>query len=49
MLDVKIAGGTVIDGTGSPGRIADLRIRDGRIAEVWMICTAPADASSFWD
>ena len=29
-----IRGGDVIDGTGAPRRRADVRIRDGRIAEV---------------
>jgi len=30
----KLEGGSVVDGTGAPGRRADLAIRDGRIAEV---------------
>jgi N-acyl-D-amino-acid deacylase len=32
--DVAIVGGRVIDGSGAPGRVADVTIKDGRIAVV---------------
>jgi len=32
--DVVIRGGTVVDGTGGPGRLADVAVADGRIAEI---------------
>jgi len=37
MLDVKICGGTLIDGTGEAARRADLGIRDGRIVAIGSI------------
>jgi len=41
-LDTVIKGGTVIDGTGGPGRMADLAIRDGRIAAIGVVSTSDA-------
>ncbi|MFB0979178.1 MAG: amidohydrolase family protein, partial [Myxococcota bacterium] len=32
--DMLIVGGTVIDGTGAPGEVSNVRLRDGLIAEV---------------
>lgn len=34
MLDHLIKGATVVDGTGAPARVADVGIRDGRIAAI---------------
>ncbi|HET6810578.1 MAG TPA: amidohydrolase family protein [Acidimicrobiales bacterium] len=34
MLDVKIRGGTVLDGTGSPARTADVAVRDGKVVGI---------------
>lgn len=40
--DLVIRGGTVIDGTGAPGRVADVEIRDGRIVAIGR-SVGPAD------
>ena len=36
-FDLVVRGGTLIDGTGAPGRRADVAVTDGRIAEVGRI------------
>ena len=43
MLDHLIRGATVIDGTGAPGRVADVGIRDGRIVAIGEVHEEAAD------
>jgi len=34
VFDLTITGGTLVDGTGAPGRLGDVAIRDGRVAAI---------------
>src|SRR4051812_44037261 len=34
MADLLVRGGTLVDGTGGPPRRADVRVRDGVVAEI---------------
>jgi N-acyl-D-aspartate/D-glutamate deacylase len=43
MLECVIRGGTVVDGTGAPGRHADVGIRDGRIVAIGEITEDAAE------
>lgn len=47
--DVLITGGRVVDGTGNPWFLADVGIRDGRIAAVGRLALAGADATRVID
>src|SRR5688572_19753904 len=40
--DLVLAGGTVIDGTGAAGRVADVGIRAGRVAAIGDLSRATA-------
>jgi N-acyl-D-amino-acid deacylase len=46
-FDVVIRGGRVVDGTGAPARLADVGVRDGRIADIGTL--AGADAATVID
>lgn len=41
-FDLIVSGGTIIDGTGAPGRKADIGVRDGRIAQIGQLQNAAA-------
>ncbi|WP_327306215.1 D-aminoacylase [Streptomyces sp. NBC_01298] len=49
MLDHLIKGATVVDGTGAPARVADVGIRDGRIAVIAPPGTVTEPAASSED
>ena len=47
ICDILIRGGTLIDGSGRPGEIGDIAVRDGRIAALGR--SLPADAAKVID
>ena len=42
MYDILIRGGTIVDGSGAPGYLADIALKDGRIAKIGASMTGPA-------
>ncbi len=42
LYDTAIVGGRVIDGSGEPGRVADVGIKDGRIVAIGKVARASA-------
>jgi N-acyl-D-aspartate/D-glutamate deacylase len=49
MLDHLITGGLVVDGTGAPGRAADVGVRDGRVVAVAEPGTIDEEAANTFD
>lgn len=49
MYDILIRGGTVIDGTGSPGRQLDIAVKKGKIAAMAVNIREPAQQTIFAD
>ena len=45
MHDLIVRGGTVVDGTGAPPRVADVAVDDGRITEVGPVGADGAETS----
>jgi N-acyl-D-aspartate/D-glutamate deacylase len=41
MHDLVVRGASVVDGTGAPGRVADVAVRDGRIADAVRVAISP--------